>query len=53
MTGSVEMMGGPAMAGVGWAAGIERLAMLIAEPPAPPAAGRLGADRRGRRSDWR
>ena len=24
------------MPGVGWAAGIERLAMLIAEPPAPP-----------------
>jgi histidyl-tRNA synthetase len=34
--GLVELMGGPAMAGVGWAAGIERLAMLIAEPPAPP-----------------
>jgi len=34
--GLVEMMGGPAMPGVGWAAGIERLAMLIAEPPAPP-----------------
>ncbi len=33
--GLVETMGGPAMAGVGWAAGIERLAMLIAEPPAP------------------
>jgi histidyl-tRNA synthetase len=32
--GLVELMGGPAMAGVGWAAGIERLAMLIAEPPA-------------------
>jgi histidyl-tRNA synthetase len=31
--GLVELMGGPAMAGVGWAAGIERLAMLIAEPP--------------------
>jgi histidyl-tRNA synthetase len=31
--GLVEMMGGPAMPGVGWAAGIERLAMLIAEPP--------------------
>jgi len=29
-------MGGPAMPGIGWAAGIERLAMLIAEPPAPP-----------------
>lgn len=34
--GLVELMGGPAMAGVGWAAGIERLAMLIAAPPAPP-----------------
>jgi histidyl-tRNA synthetase len=33
--GLVEMMGGPATPGVGWAAGIERLAMLIAEPPAP------------------
>jgi histidyl-tRNA synthetase len=34
--GLVELMGGPAMPGIGWAAGIERLAMLIAEPPAPP-----------------
>jgi len=34
--GLVEMMGGPALPGVGWAAGIERLAMLIAEPPSPP-----------------
>ena len=34
--GLFELMGGPAMAGVGWAAGIERLAMLLAEPPAPP-----------------
>jgi histidyl-tRNA synthetase len=33
--GLVELMGGPAMPGVGWAAGIERLAMLIAEPPPP------------------
>jgi histidyl-tRNA synthetase len=33
--GLVELMGGPAMAGVGWAAGIERLAMLIVEPPVP------------------
>jgi len=32
--GLVELMGGPAMAGVGWAAGIERLAMLIDEPAA-------------------
>jgi len=34
--GLVELMGGPAMAGVGWAAGIERLAMMIDEPPLPP-----------------
>jgi histidyl-tRNA synthetase len=33
--GLVERMGGPAMPGVGWAAGIERLALLIAEPPMP------------------
>ena len=33
--GLVEMMGGPAMPGVGWAAGIERLAMMIAGPPPP------------------
>jgi histidyl-tRNA synthetase len=34
--GLVELMGGPHMAGVGWAAGIERLALLIAEPEASP-----------------
>lgn len=28
------MMGGPPTAGVGWAAGVERLAMLLAETPA-------------------
>ncbi|HEX3883532.1 MAG TPA: histidine--tRNA ligase [Stellaceae bacterium] len=33
--GLVKVMGGPEMAGVGWAAGIERLALLIDEPPAP------------------
>ena len=32
--GLIELMGGPAMPGVGWAAGIERLALLIEEPPA-------------------
>jgi histidyl-tRNA synthetase len=31
--GLVGLMGGPETPGVGWAAGIERLAMLIAEPP--------------------
>ncbi|GAA5265242.1 histidyl-tRNA synthetase [Acidiphilium sp. MT5] len=35
--GLVEQLGGPAISGIGWGAGIERLAMLIAEPPAPPA----------------
>ncbi len=34
--GLVEMMGGPALSGIGWAAGVERLAMLTAEPPPPP-----------------
>jgi histidyl-tRNA synthetase len=34
--GLVELMGGPPMPGVGWAAGIERLAMLIPEPSPPP-----------------
>ena len=33
--GLVELMGGPAMPGVGWAAGIERLALLIDEPAGP------------------
>lgn len=30
--GLVESLGGPATPGVGWAAGVERLAMLVAEP---------------------
>ena len=30
--GLIESLGGPATAGVGWAAGIERLAMLLDEP---------------------
>ena len=34
--GLVEMMGGPTLPGVGWAAGIERLAMLTDAPPPPP-----------------
>ena len=32
--GLVELMGGPPTPGVGWAAGIERLAMLVANPSA-------------------
>lgn len=35
--GLVEMMGGPAVPGVGWAAGIERLAMLVENVPSEPA----------------
>jgi histidyl-tRNA synthetase len=31
--GLMALMGGPDVAGIGWAAGIERLAMLLAEPP--------------------
>ncbi|HEC90554.1 MAG TPA: histidine--tRNA ligase, partial [Alphaproteobacteria bacterium] len=34
--GLVEQMGGRPTPGIGWAAGIERLAMMIASPPAPP-----------------
>lgn len=34
--GLIKTMGGPATAGVGWAAGVERLSMLLAEPPAAP-----------------
>jgi len=33
--GLVETMGGPATPGVGWAAGIERIAMMIEAPAAP------------------
>jgi len=32
--GLIDIMGGPATAGVGWAAGIERMAMMLAETPA-------------------
>jgi histidyl-tRNA synthetase len=34
--GLIELLGGPATPGVGWAAGIERLSMLMAEPPPAP-----------------
>jgi histidyl-tRNA synthetase len=33
--GLTEAMGGPRIAGIGWAAGIERLAMLLGSVPAP------------------
>ena len=32
--GLIDIMGGPATAGIGWAAGIERMAMMLAETPA-------------------
>ena len=35
--GLVAEMGGPPTPAVGWAAGVERLAMLMAAPPPPPA----------------
>jgi len=34
--GLVQQMGGPSVPAVGWAAGVERLAMLLAETPAVP-----------------
>ena len=34
--GLMGVMGGPETPGVGWAGGIERLALMIAEPPAGP-----------------
>jgi len=34
--GLIEAMGGPSTPGVGWAAGVERLALMIADPPAGP-----------------
>src|SRR3546814_7369918 len=29
-------MGGPSVPGIGWAAGVERLSLLLAEPPQAP-----------------
>ena len=34
--GLIAQMGGPETPGTGWAAGVERLAMLAEEPPPPP-----------------
>ena len=34
--GLVEIMGGPPTPGVGWASGIERVAMMLREPPPEP-----------------
>jgi histidyl-tRNA synthetase len=36
--GLIAEMGGPPTPGIGWAAGVERLSMMIEEPPAPPRA---------------
>ena len=46
--GLMGVMGGPETPGVGWAAGIERLALLIGEPPPRAAADRHHAGRRAR-----
>ena len=48
--GLVEEMGGPPTPSVGWAAGIERLAMLLTGAAAGAAVGRRGA-RSARRSE--
>lgn len=51
--GLVEQMGGPSTPGVGWAAGIERIAALMADPPVPAApviiiaAGGTGCEHQG------
>ena len=43
--GLSEMLGGPRVSGVGWAAGVERLAMLVGEPvPASPKVAIVTAD---------
>lgn len=34
--GLIETMGGPSTPGIGWAAGVERLSMLVQTVPAPP-----------------
>ena len=34
--GLIESLGGPPTPGVGWAAGVERLAMLVEQPPVEP-----------------
>jgi histidyl-tRNA synthetase len=34
--GLIAEMGGPKISGIGWASGVERLALMIAEPPPPP-----------------
>ena len=44
--GLVEQLGGPNVPGIGWGAGIDRLAMLLEQPPAcPPSIIVIGAER--------
>jgi histidyl-tRNA synthetase len=44
--GLVGIMGGPSTPGIGWASGIERVAMMLREPPPEPRRGHSG--QRGR-----
>ncbi|MEQ8194143.1 MAG: histidine--tRNA ligase [Rhodospirillales bacterium] len=49
--GLIKLMGGPATPGIGWAAGVERLAMMIGEPEAgngPVAVIPVGAEQKQR-----
>ena len=49
--GLSEMLGGPRVSGVGWAAGVERLAMLVAEAvPASPKVAIVTADDKAQRA---
>lgn len=49
--GLVESLGGPATAGVGWAAGVERLAMLLDEPARARPEVAVVAENRARETD--
>ena len=52
--GLAEMLGGPRVAGVGWAAGVERLAMLVCEAaPASPKVAIVIADDRALQAAFR
>ncbi|MBO21286.1 MAG: histidine--tRNA ligase [Rhodospirillaceae bacterium] len=52
--GLIETMGGPATPGVGWAAGVERLAMVIGDPtPAPRPVALVGMGEAGERETVR
>jgi histidyl-tRNA synthetase len=54
--GLVEQMGGPALPGIGWAAGIDRLALLIEDTFAPeskPPVAVLGVEAHNEAAAWR